>query len=116
MTEHSKIEGIWSRRSPQTEGIDGLAAEANDRPVVWDADQLGRPARNGVQAPATHLERAVKRHLNLLLRTSYFPRVRVPQPIIRLLLLPPVFGALLEYAIFVPQPIAHCRERHGSHG
>src|SRR5215471_11685233 len=54
--------------------------------------------------------------VDLLLRTSYFPRVCASKPIVRLFALPSILNGLFEHAVFVPQAIAHPRQLHRGHG
>ena len=42
-----------------------------------------------------------------LLWTNDLPRIRLPQPVIRLLVLPAVLDKLLKNAVFVSQAVAH---------
>ena len=73
VAECFEIKGIGRGRGPKPEGVDGFAAEAHDRPVVRHTNQLGRPSRNGLEAPAAHLKRAVQGHFNCLPRPSHLP-------------------------------------------
>ncbi len=49
------------------------------------------------------------------MRAHDLPGVRAAEPVVRLFLLPAVTDGLAEHAVFVPQPVAHCRELHRGH-
>ena len=113
--EFLKIEVIGRRCSPESQRIDGLAAIAHHGAIKRDPEQGGRPARDGAQGVAVHLERAVHPHCHLLVRPHHLPRVRATQPVVRLFVLPAVLDGLAEDAVFVPQPVAYGRELHRRH-
>src|SRR5580765_5885663 len=102
--------------APETERVDGLAAKADDGPVIGDSDQFRGFSRNRMQAAATHFKRAVQGHFDFLPRPGDFPRIRAAQPIVGLLLLPAVVDGLFEDAVFIAKPIAHGRQRQRGHG
>ena len=62
-----------------------------------------------------HLERAVQRDLDPVLRAGDFPRVRAAEPVVRALPLPAVLDRLPEHAVLVAQPVAHGRQLHRRH-
>ena len=115
MAEDLKVKVVRRRGGPQAERVDGLAAVPHHGTIERDADQARRPAGDGVQGPAVHLERTVELHLHSLMWPRDLPGVWVTQPVVRLFLLPAVLDRLLEDAVLVPQTIAHRRKLHGRH-
>src|SRR5215813_120047 len=102
-----KIEMIVGRSAPQAQRVDGLAAICNDGPIEWHTDQGGGAARDGLQIPAVHLERAAELDFYCLVRTKHLPGIAAAQPEVRTFALPAVFDRLLEHAIFITQSVAH---------
>ena len=103
------------RRSPEPEGINGLAAVANHWAIERNADQTRGLADDCAQSPAAHFERAVELDVHRLVRTNNLPRIGAPEPVVRLLVLPTVLDRLLEDAVFVAQTVAHGRNLHRGH-
>ena len=108
--EALEVEVVRSRRRPQAQRIDRLAAVSDHGPVVGNADQAGREPRNQLQAPLAHRERAAEVHHHLLARTRDLPGILPAQPVVRLLVLPAVPDRLPEDAVLVAQPVAHGRD------
>ena len=115
VAERLKVEGLGRRSRPKAQRVDRLAAVAHHRAIEGQPDQVRGSADDGLQSPAAHLDGAVHPDLHLLLRAGNFPRVRLAQPVVRLLVLPTVLDGLLEDPVFVPEPVAHGRQLHRGH-
>ena len=76
-----------------------------DLAIEGDADQGGGAAGDRAQRPRAELERAVQPDLHLLRRSRDFPRVRPPEPVVRLLPLPAVLYGLAEDAVLVTDAV-----------
>ena len=113
--EDLKIEAAGGCRGPQPQRVDRLAAVADDRTIERHAEQARRTAGYRPQTAALHLERRAEPDLDRLLRSRNFPRIRMPQPVVRLFALPAVLDRLLEDAVFVAQPVPHRRKLHRRH-
>src|SRR5215471_14866779 len=95
--------------------VDGFAAVGDDRPIKRHTNQLGGSAWDGLQPSAVHLERAAELYFDRLIETRDLPRIITTQPVVRTFTLPTVFNGLLEYAVFVAQPVPHRRQLHRRH-
>jgi hypothetical protein len=103
------------RGPPEPQGIDGLAAEADNRSVERDADQRRGAAGNQFHFAPVHLERATELDLHGFAGTSHLPRILMVQPVVRIFALPAVLDRLPEHAVLVAQAIARRRQLHRSH-
>ena len=56
VAELLEVEIVVRCGAPEPQGVDGLAAEADDRPVVWDADQRRGTVRDDPQGALMQLE------------------------------------------------------------
>src|SRR6476469_3359550 len=100
-TEQLEIKVVGSARRPEPQRIDGLAPVPDDRPVVWNAEEGRRPADDGSEHAFPKFERTIQFHLDRIIQPHDFPRIRPPQPIIRLLTLPSVLDRLLENPVLI---------------
>src|SRR5262249_138039 len=103
VTERLKVEVIGRRCGPEAERIDGFATVTYHGTIERNTDQTRWASRNRAQAAAADLEGAIKFDFNPFLRASNLPRIRKTEPVVRLLLLPPILDGLLKDAVFVPQ-------------
>ncbi len=100
VAEDFEVEIIGRGGCPKPKRVDCPSAIADDRPIVWDADQRRRLADNGSKRTLSHLESAVQFYLHPLLVPGNLPGVSMEQPVVRLFLLPAIADRLLEDAIF----------------
>ncbi len=110
-----KIERVRGGGAPQTQRIDRLAAIANHRPVIGDADEGRGGVWNHAQLACAQFKRAAERYWDALRRTHDLPGIRVIEPVIRALFLPAVANLLLKDAVLVAQSIAHRGQLHRRH-
>src|SRR5262249_60851040 len=114
-TEQLEVKVIWSGRGPEAERINGLATVANNRAVERDAEKDRRPADDGAQHALSKFERTIQFHFDRFVQPNDFPRVRTPQPVIRLLILPAILNGLFEDAVLVAQAVSHAWNLHRRH-
>src|SRR6202020_3258164 len=101
--ESLKIERVRSGRAPQTQRVDRLAAVADHRSIIGDADEGRRPVRDHAQLAFAQFEGASEGHWNAFRRPHDLPRIWMSEPIVRALLLPAISNFLLEDAMLVTQ-------------
>src|SRR5262249_61858330 len=89
VAELLEVEVVLCRGGPEAQGIDGLPPVADDGTIERYADQRRRPARDGTEGTATHLERAVQADLDPVLQAGGLPRGPPPGPGVRGLPRPP---------------------------
>ena len=108
--EFAEIEEVGRRRGPEPQGVDRLAAVADDRTIVRNTQQVNRLARDLFDHSAFEPERAVERDFNRLGHPCDFPGIGMQQPVVGLLDLVTVADLLAEHAVLIPQPIADRRD------
>ena len=108
--ELEEVEVLVRGRPPEPQRVDGLAAVADDRPIVGNASEDRRQVRHHDQPPVLHLERAVERHLDGLPVADHLPGVGMAQPVVRVLDLAAVVDLLAEHAVLVAQAVADGRD------
>ena len=113
--EPLKVEPFRGRGAPQPQRVDRLAAIADHRPIIGDANQRRGAVRDHPERALTQFERASERHFDAFGWAHHLPRVRMFEPIVRAFLLPAVAYFLLEDAMLVAQSIAHRRQLHRRH-
>ena len=113
--EFLEVEVIMGRGFPQPQHVDGLAAKADDGPVVGDADQCRRPAGDQLHLAPVHLERAAELDLHDFAGARHLPRILMVQPVVGIFALPAVLDRLPEHAVLVAQAIASRRQLHRRH-
>ena len=108
--ELQEIEVLVGGGAPEPKRVDGLAAIADDRPIIGNSAQDGRHVRRHGQPPFPHLESAIEPDLHGLGRPNDLPGVGTDQPVVGMLDLPPVLDLLAEHAVLVAEPIADRRD------
>src|SRR6185295_10859363 len=98
-----EAERLRRGRAPQPQRVDAARAVADDRPIVRDADDRGRPIWNDADRRSPQLEAGVQRYLKLLAGPRDLPRVGLAQPVVRLFDLIAVANRLPEDAVLVLQ-------------
>ena len=101
--------------APQTQRVDRLAAVADHRPIIGDADERRGPVRNHAQLAFAQFKRAAERHWHAFRGPHDLPGIWMSEPVVRALLLPAVSNFLLKDAVLIAQAIAHRRQLHGGH-
>ena len=101
--------------APQTQRVDRLAAVADHRPIIGDADQRRGLVRNHAQLALAQFKRAAEGHRHAFRGPHDLPGIRIGEPVVRPLLLPAVSNFLLKDAVLIAQAIAHRRQLHRGH-
>src|SRR5262249_60434334 len=68
--------------------------------------------RDNFGASVTQLKAAVQLDFNSLMCAADFPGIAIAQPVVGLLLLPPVHERLAKHAVLIAQTVARGRELH----
>ena len=110
-----KIERMSRGGAPQTQRVDRLAAVADHRPIIGDADERRGLVRNHAQLAFAQFKRAAEGHWHAFRRPHDLPGIRMSEPIVRALLLPAVLNFLLKDAVLIAQAIAHRGQLHRGH-
>ena len=110
-----KVELVMGCGAPEPQGVDGLAAEADDGTVERNADQGRGATRYQLQAPAGDPDGAPELDLHRVAGTGHLPWILATQPVVGMLTLPAVLDGLPEHAVFVAQAVSHRRKLHGRH-
>ena len=111
-----EVEVIRRAGGPQAQRVDGLAAVADHRPVVGNADQRRGPVpRRRAARRRESRTSSSSLHLDGFVGPRDFPRVGPGEPVVRLFVLPAVADGLPEDAVLVAQSVAHARNAERGH-
>ena len=114
--ELGKIEVVGRAGRPKPKGVDGLAAIADHRPIVRDANESRRTPLYDAQRPFADLKRTVELDLNGFTESDDLPRIGPSKPVVRLLVLPAVANGLAEDAVLIAQSVTHAGQGVRRHG
>ena len=118
LVEGVEAQGIAGPRRPEPQGIDVLAAPADDRRVVSHGFHgLGRmpDVTRLVGVARDRLDAAPEADVIGDLGPGEFPRIAEAQPVLGVFLLPSVLDHLPEQPVLVADPVAIGRHRQGRH-
>ena len=108
--ELREVEVVRRGRRPQPQRVDRLAAVADHRPIVGDADQRRGPFGTTAAAAAASRTTQLSGTSTVSSGPGDLPRVGPAQPVVRLLDLPAVLDLLPEDAVLVAQAVADRRD------
>ena len=112
VVEELKVKAVRTRRLPETECIDGIVAEPDDRHIIRSGSDFFRVLQIEPVLSVRCLsvfDFTAEFDGYCKVASLYFPRITVAEPVVRIFNLLAVFDVLLEHTVFIADSVSVAR-------